>query len=437
MSKRISTVLFAITVILAVMNPSTILLSEEQGYIGYAPSQENLEAREWFQDAKFGLFVHWGVYSLLGKQEWVMNTDKFTVEEYEKLPGQFYPVNFDPDEWCRMAKDAGMKYITITSKHHDGFAMYDSKISDYDIVDSTPYGKDVLKMLADACERHGLKLFFYHSQLDWHHPDYYPRGRTGHDTGRPDEGDWENYLDYMDAQLAELCTRYGRIGGIWFDGMWDKPDANWRLGKTYKMIHDLAPWAMIGSNHHVKPYPGEDFQMFERGLPGKDPWGKGGISTLPLETCETLNRHWGYNWSDKEFKSVRELIHYLVKAAGNNSNFLLNVGPRPDGGIQDEFKERLAAMGDWLGKNGESVYGTRGGPVPPQSWGVTTHTDEAVYIHVLSETDRLIALPDLGRKVNTITTLDGKKVTFNKTKSGLLVEVPEDRDTYDTVLKAK
>lgn len=430
-------ILIVITAMFAALSSSALLSAEEQGYVGYTPTQENLEAREWFQDAKFGLFVHWGVYSLLGKQEWVMETDTFTVEEYEKLPGQFYPVNFDPDEWCRMAKDAGMQYITITSKHHDGFAMYDSKISDYDIVDSTPYGKDVLKMLAEACERHGLKLFFYHSQLDWHHPDYYPRGRTGQSTGRPDSGEWEKYLDYMDAQLAELCTGYGRIGGIWFDGMWDKPDADWRLGKTYKMIHNLAPWAMVGSNHHVKPYPGEDFQMFERGLPGKDPWGKGGVSALPLETCETLNKHWGYNWSDKEFKSVRELIHYLVKAAGNNANFLLNVGPRPDGTIQEEFRERLAAMGDWLETNGESVYGTRGGPVPPRSWGVTTHTGNAVYLHVLSETDELIALPDLGRKVKTITTLDGKEVTFNKTENGLLIKVPDKRDTYDTVLKVQ
>ncbi len=436
MGKRI-TKMIVITVMFAVLTSVEIVSAEEQGYVGYTPAQENLEAREWFQDAKFGLFVHWGVYSLLGKQEWVMETDTFTVEEYEKLPGQFYPVNFDPDEWCRMAKNAGMQYITITSKHHDGFAMFDSKISDYDIVDSTPYGKDVLKMLAEACERHGLKLFFYHSQLDWRHPDYYPRGRTGQSTGRPDSGEWEKYLDYMDAQLAELCTGYGRIGGIWFDGMWDKPDADWRLGKTYRMIHDLAPWAMVGSNHHVKPYPGEDFQMFERGLPGKDPWGKGGVSALPLETCETLNKHWGYNWSDKEFKSVKELIHYLVKAAGNNANFLLNVGPRPDGTIQEEFRERLAAMGGWLETNGESVYGTRGGPVPPQSWGVTTHTENAVYLHVLSETDELIALPDLGRNVKTITTLDGNEVTFNKTKNGFLIKVPDKRDAYDTVLKVQ
>jgi len=163
----------------------------EQGDIGYTPTQANLEAREWFQDAKFGLFVHWGVYSLWENGEWVMCREEIPIATYERRIPQFNPVNFDPDEWCRMVKDAGMKYITITSKHHDGFAMFDSKVSDYDIVDRTPYKKDVLKMLADACERHDLRLFFYHSQLDWHHTDYYPRGRTDRwYTGRSYDGDW-------------------------------------------------------------------------------------------------------------------------------------------------------------------------------------------------------------------------------------------------------
>ncbi len=151
-----------------------------------------------------------------------------------------------------MAKAAGMKYITITSKHHDGFAMWDSKVSDYNIVKRTPYGKDVLKMLADECKKEGIKLFFYHSQLDWHHPDYFPRGSTGGSwTGRPESGDMNKYLDYMDAQLTELLTNYGDIAGIWFDGMWDKKDAEWRLQKTYELIHQLQPGALVGSNHHV------------------------------------------------------------------------------------------------------------------------------------------------------------------------------------------
>lgn len=412
--------------------------AQQQGDIGYEPTQSNLDARTWFQDAKFGLFVHWGVYSVLGKTgaEWVMNHDKMPISEYEKLPPRFNPVNFDADEWCRMVKDAGMKYITITSKHHDGFAMFDSKVSDYDIVDRTPYGKDVLKMLDEACQRHGLKLYFYHSQLDWHHHDYFPRGRTGQDyTGRPESGNWYAYLDYMDGQLRELCTNYN-VSGIWFDGMWDKLDADWRLGKTYKLIHGVRSEIMIGSNHHVTPYPGEDFQMFEKGLPGKDPFSKEGhVSALPLETCETISNSWGYNKDDKNYKSSKDLIRYLVKAAGNDANFLLNVGPKPDGTIQDEFKVRLADMGAWMRTNGESIYNTRGGPVPPQSWGVTTHRGNTVYLHVLSENEKVIAVPDLGGKVLRARLLNGTQVNYMETKYGTLFEIPEMfADPNDTVI---
>ncbi len=415
-------------------------VADNVGDTGYKPTPENLAAREWFQDAKFGLFVHWGVYSVLGKTgaEWVMNHDKMSIAEYEKLGPQFNPVNFDADEWCEMVKAAGMKYITITSKHHDGFAMYDSKVSDYDIVDRTPYGKDILKQLDEACKRHGLKLYFYHSQLDWHHPDYFPRGRTGKGyTGRPQKGEWFKYLDYMDAQLTELCTNYD-VAGIWFDGMWDKLDADWRLDKTYRTIHNCGSHIMIGSNHHVTPYAGEDFQMFEKGLPGKDPFSNDAeISTMiPLETCETINNSWGFNKDDKRFKSERDLIQYLVKAAGNDANFLLNIGPKPDGTIQDEFKERLAAMGRWLSVNGESIYSTRGGPIAPQSWGVTTHKDKTVYLHVLTDSDTVIAVPDLGAKIKSMSTLDGSKVKYKKTSVGTIVEIPEDRrDPNDTVIK--
>jgi len=173
----------------------------------YQPMAENIKAREWFQDAKFGLFIHWGVYSVLGDGEWVMNQQQIPTKIYEKIPSFFNPTDFDAKAWVQMAKTAGMKYITITSKHHDGFAMWDSKVSDYSIVKRTPYGKDVLKMLAEECRKEGIKLFFYHSQLDWHHPDYFPRGNTGGAwTGRPENGDFSKYLDYMDAQLTELLT---------------------------------------------------------------------------------------------------------------------------------------------------------------------------------------------------------------------------------------
>jgi len=404
------------------------------------PTPANLEARRWFQDAKFGLFVHWGVYSTLMDGEWVMHQRRISVADYERLPPLFNPTEFDPAEWVALVKAAGMKYITITSKHHDGFAMFDSKVSDYDIVDRTPYKKDVLKMLADECHKQGIKLFFYHSQLDWHHPDYFPRGRTGADAGRPQQGEWNRYLDYMDGQLRELLTNYGEIGGIWFDGWWDKPEADWRLDKTYGMIHALQPAALVGSNHHKRPFPGEDFQMFEKDLPGgktadfnKD----AEIGALPLETCETMNNSWGFNLTDRRYKSTRDLVHYLVKAAGHGANFLLNVGPMPNGKIQPEFVQRLQEMGRWTSKYGESLYGTRGGPITPRSWGVTTQKGDTVFVHVLDWDDSALLLPPLPRRVKSARLLaDGRPLVVQQTSAGLTVPLPEAaaRDPYDTVV---
>lgn len=405
----------------------------------YAPTKENLESRRWFQDARFGLFIHWGVYSVLGKGEWVMNNDKIPSSEYDKLPAQFNPTEFDPAEWVAMVKNAGMKYITITSRHHDGFAMFDSKISDWNIVQRTPYKKDVMKMLADECHKQGIKLFFYYSQLDWRHTDYFPRGRTGRTAGRPESGEWYRYIDYMDGQLKELLTNYGSIGGIWFDGMWDKPEADWRLQQTYKLIHDLQPAALVGSNHHKAPIPGEDFQMFEKDLPGANTAGFNTteIGALPLETCETINGAWGYNASDKRFKSTKDLIHYLVRAAGYNANFLLNVGPMPNGKIQPEFVQRLNEIGQWMKKNGESIYGTRGGPVTPRPWGVTTQKGNTIYIHILNWQDTVLAIPKLNRKIKSARLLkDGSTMEFlEHDKYGLLIRVPMSaQDDVDTIL---
>ena len=273
----------------------------------YVPSQENLTNREWFRDAKFGMFIHWGIYSMLADGEWVLTNKSLNEAEYQKLADGFYPSKFNADEWVRIAKDAGMKYICFTSRHHDGFSMFDTKQSDYNIVKATPFKRDVIKELAEACQKHGLKLFFYYSHIDWHRPDYYPWGRTGRNTGRTPSGTWEDYLKFMDAQLTELLTNYGPIGGIWFDGWWDKPDADWQLERQYTLIHRLQPGCLIGNNHHKAPFDGEDFQMFERDLPGQNKAGYSAdaeISALPLESCETMNNTWGYNINDRNFKSI-------------------------------------------------------------------------------------------------------------------------------------
>jgi alpha-L-fucosidase len=383
--------------------------------------------------------VHPLVYSVLEDGEWVMNTRAIDKQTYEKLPNFFNPINYNPKEWVAMAKAAGMKYITITSKHHDGFAMFDSKLTDWDIVDRTPYGKDVIKMLAEECRKEGIKLFFYHSQLDWYQVNYYPRGNTGLTAGRPQSGDWYKYLDYMDGQLKELLTNYGEIGGIWFDGFWDKKDADWRIDKTYSLIHSLQPACMVGSNHHLTPFPGEDFQMFEKDLPGHNTTGFSGdakIGAIPLETCETMNNSWGFNLQDKNYKSAKSLIQYLVKAAGYDSNFLLNVGPMPDGRIQPEFISTLKEIGKWMEKNGETIYGTRGGPIPPKSWGVSTFKNNKVYIHMLNPEDNNILIPDFGKKVKGVTLHStSAKLKFKQDAYGITISVPKEvQDETDTIL---
>jgi alpha-L-fucosidase len=430
---------FIVVILLSIFAIANILAQQ-----GYQPSDENLKNREWFQDAKFGLFVHWGVYSILGDGEWVMNQQRIPIHQYEKLPSFFNPTQFDPAEWVSMVKKAGMKYITITSKHHDGFAMFHSKISDYDIVDRTTYGKDVLKILKEECDKQGIKLFFYHSQLDWHNPNYFPTGNTGQGyTGRLDKGDWNKYIDYMNTQLSELLTNYGDVGGIWFDGMWDKPNANWRLDETYSLIHKLQPGTLIGSNHHKAPFPGEDFQMFERDLPGENTMGfnqTGTISKLPLEMCETMNGSWGFNLKDQNYKSSKQLIQTMVKAAGYDANFLLNTGPMPNGKIQPENIDTLMVMGKWLDKYGETIYDTRKGPIRPQDWGATTLAkDGTVYIHLLDIKDENLLIPSLPQKIKSATYfVDGEKVKFKETDYGILINIPKEKqDNLDTILKIR
>jgi alpha-L-fucosidase len=405
----------------------------------YQPSPENLRAREEFQDAKFGMFIHWGVYSVLGDGEWIFHDRKLTLSEYNKLPKFFDPEKFDAHAWVTLAKSAGMKYITITSRHHDGFAMFDSKVSDWNIVKRTPYGKDPLKMLADECHRQGIKLFFYYSQLDWHNPDYFPRGETAWDNGRPNHGDWNAYLDdYMDGQLRELLTNYGPIGGIWFDGMWDKPDADWHLQKTYALIHQLQPAALIIPNHHQTPKPGEDVQTFERDIPGENTAGfntKYVSNQLPLESSNTLNDSWGFNIGDHKYKSPEEVEEMLVRAAGYNSNLLLNIGPMPNGEIQEEFVTRLRAIGEWTSRYGDSIYDTRGGPIPPGDWGVTTHKGDKIYVHALHWNAPLLALPPIEEKIRSAQDFATQApVKFTQNGNGVVLELPASKGEVDRVI---
>ena len=393
---------------------------------GYRPSAQNLAARQWFRDAKFGMFVHWGVYSVLQDDAWVMNTRRLRLVEYETLAPEFDPVRFDAAAWVALAKAAGARYLTFTTKHHDGFAMWDSRASDWNVVARTPFHRDVLRELADECRRQGLGLFVYYSQLDWHHPDFYPRGGTGRWTGRPDSGDFGRYVDFLDAQVRELLTGYGPLAGVWFDGQWDR-GGDWRLGRTYRMIHDLQPAALIGSNHNGWFNPGEDLALFERMLPGTQNarLDSARALDLPMEMSETINGSWGFRLWDRDYKSADQLVRELVEAAGQDANFLLNVGPMPTGEIQPQFLERLRAIGAWLGTHGESIYGTRGGPIAPRPWGVTTQKGDRVFVHVLTWQDPELSLPSLPRRVRSASLLvGGARVPVRETPAGVTLTLP-------------
>jgi alpha-L-fucosidase len=397
-----------------------------------------LAARESFRQARLGMFIHWGVYSTLGRGEWVMENQKLPIGTYEWLSTTFDPVRFDANAWVAAAKSAGAKYITVTSRHHDGFSMFATKASSYNIIERTRFARDPMKELADACQKQGIKLFFYYSQLDWHHSDYFPRGRTGNNAKRPERGDWNRYLAFLDAQLTELLTNYGPIGGIWFDGMWDKPTAPWQLDRTYALIHRLQPAALIIPNHHEAPKPGEDVQTFEQDLPGANTAGFNTttIGALPLETSMTMNDSWGFNITDNNFKSSTDLIQKLAGAAGRDANLLLNVGPRPDGTVQPEALQRLDELGAWLKINGTSVYNTRGGPIPPREWGVTTYRGDSVFVHVMKWPDRVLAIPAFGRRVLRATMLDGgAPATFTQTETAITLTLPAgDSNAADRVI---
>lgn len=413
-------------------------------FCSYKPSESNLKARKWFEDARFGLFIHWGVYSQLMHHEWVMEYQKIKLKNYEQVASLFNPIKFNPSQWVSIAKAAGIKYITITTKHHDGFAMFATKQNKWNIVDHSPYGKDIMKMLADECHKQDIKLFFYYSQLDWYHKDYFPRGRTGnHNHNRPDYGDWKNYIKFMNNQLEELLTNYGNISGIWFDGWWDKPHADWDLKNTFDLIHQLQPHTLIGSNHHGVPFEGQDFQMFEQDLPGENTSGFGfeantKISALPLETCLTINqKSWGVDLVDHKngFKTAKELIAKLAGAAGRNSNLLLNVGPLCDGTFSSQAVELLNEMGKWLNINGESIYETKGGPLKPRPWGVTTQNGKKVYVHLLNFNNNDSLWLPLNKTINKCYYLTNKKdIDYTPSNNGVLLRDIVLYDPLDTVI---
>lgn len=396
---------------------------------------------KWFLDSRFGMFIHWGLYSLIARGEWVMHMENIPVAEYEKLVPQFNPVRFNADEWVSIAADAGQKYMVITSRHHDGFSMYNTALSDYKVT-NTPFRRDPLNELANACARRSdVKLGFYSSLLDWHHPAYRFREQSGLA--------WSDYLAFLHGQVRELCTNFGEIACIWFDGDWPRhaldesnsyfvSGGSFEYDKLYDMIHSLQPDAYIQNNRHDEPLPGEDIQGFEQDLPGENSAGFNttNVYDLPIEVCMTMNDNWGIHSTDDNHKSTRKLVQNLVKAASMNANYLLNVGPTALGEILPEHVYRLREMGAWLKDNGEAVYGTRAGIISTPD-GVSTNRGDTYYIHAFHYNSDRIYLNEVAGNVRKASLVkDGSPLKIGSSRGQMFVTVPaEQRDPIATVIK--
>jgi len=351
-----------------------------------SPAAESAAARDqrmaWFRDARFGLFIHWGVYSVPAGEwnghtnygEWFLEETKMPVSQYEKFAGQFNPVKFNAQEWVRLAKAAGMKYIVITSKHHDGFGLFRSDQTDW-CIKSTPFPRDPLKELAGACRAAGLKLCFYHSIMDWHHPDWGTR-RPWNDraAGAPD---MERYTVFLKSQLKELLTRYGPIGILWFDGEWESPWTHERGVDLYHYVRGLQPNIIVNNRvGKARAGMGGMDQGAERvgdyGTPEQEIPATGFGPGVDWESCMTMNNHWGYNKHDQNWKSSTTLIRNLIDCSSKGGNYLLNIGPTAEGLFPQASIERLEQIGQWMKVNREAIYGTQAGPFENLRWGRCT-----------------------------------------------------------------
>jgi alpha-L-fucosidase len=412
-----------------------------------AVGQKKNDRIAWYREAKFGMFIHWGPYSLASVEaSWPIMTPAksgpaiISEAEYRALPQRFNPVKFDPKAWIRLARAAGQRYMVFTSKHHDGFCMFDSAYSDYKIT-RTPYAKDIVAELAAAAKTEKMPLGFYYSPPDMNHPGFRDTSRPSATNwrGEPARPEWFLYLGYMELQLRELLTRYGDVAIIWFDGLGQQEKYDgWRF---HKLIRDTQPRALINNRIGL---PG-DYDTPEQFVPKVTPTKTGAVyrgTQAPKqeapgppprpedfrlwETCMTINNTWAYNRHDTKYKSVTQLIRTLVDVASKGGNLLLNVGPTPEGTIQPEFEERLLAMGAWLEKNGDSIYGTAYGPLQELPFGRTTAKEGTVFLHIFDwPAGGSVELRGLQARVSEATLLDGaRKLKFRQSGGKLTMELP-------------
>ncbi|QNK64704.1 alpha-L-fucosidase [Pedobacter sp. PAMC26386] len=442
-----------------------ILLACSQLVSAQAKRESKDERMKWWREARFGMFIHWGVYAQWagvyhgheqgrGGAEWIMNRSKIPVDEYQAKAKEFNPQSYDPDQWVKMAKDAGMKYIVITAKHHDGFALFKSEASKWNIADATPYGKDLLKPLASACKKYGVKLGFYYSHAqDWNNPggaaarklmkegwanpdstqiDAYTLAHNGHWDPAQEAATFDQYIDQVSVpQVKELLTNYGDIAVLW----WDTP-TNMTDQAASKLQELLKLQPNIITNDRLKRpnFPG-DTKTPEQKIPGRKE-----LDGKDWETCMTMNGTWGYRTKDTNWKSTAVLIQNLVDIASKGGNYLLNVGPKPDGTFPQESIQRLDEIGKWMKINSEAIYATKANPLADIEWGRITAKETGeetiLYLTVLNwPKDGKIEIPGLNNKIKSATLLaDGQPLTFNKSIITVPVSAP---DSIASVIKVK
>jgi len=412
---------FASALLFAFILAATCLLSaraaeENKDYLKASP-----EAIAKWQQMRFGMFIHWGPVSLKGTEIGWSRGAQIPIEEYDNLYKQFNPVKFNADEWVKTAKDAGMKYIVLTTKHHDGFCLFDTKQTDYNIMNS-PFKRDVVKELAAACKKQGIAFGTYYSVCDWHHPDF-PRGSPGGKSRKPNPN-LDRYEQYLRKQVEELIRNYGPLLTLWFD-VPQEFNAERGMGLV-KWVRSLQPDIVINNRSGCAG----DYDTPEQRI-GKMQTGR------PWETCMTICRQWAWKPNDN-MKSLKECLQTLIRTAGGDGNLLLNVGPMPDGQIEARQVQRLKEMGQWLQKYGESVYGTRGGPFPRADWGGATYKGDTIYLHVLDPNLETLKLPPIAKKIVGSSVLTGGTATVKQTAESIEISVPKaDRQEIDTIVVLK
>ena len=412
--KRFRNFLIATLLLLLSMTVNAQDKSYENNY------EEIMSRTEWFRQARFGMFIHWGAYSVPARGEWVKTREKMTTEQYQKHVDAFVPSNYKPVKWATIAKNAGMKYAVMTAKHHDGFCMFDSKLTEYKITNNMP-GRDFVREYLEAFRGQGLKVGLYYSIIDWHHKDYPNVGNhpmRGISEWDKKQYNWDNYLDYMHKQIEELMTQYGKIDVLWLDYSFDDyENEKWKAKELVEMIRKHQPDIILNNrlvaNHGISSVARDfkgygDFSTPEQGVPDKglvDTYG----NPIPWETCLTLNNSWGYNSTDTHWKSAELIIHTLVNCVSKNGNLLLNIGPDSQGTIPQQSVKTLNEVGNWMAVNGESVYGCKKSDLPKPDWGYFTQADNVIYAHLTNPIIGPLNIRNYADKVDKIIVLPTQK----------------------------